>query len=462
MKKILITLLALLSVQVCFSQTRAKVDERFELTSIMFTLAGVPEFCQCRVSSYWEAIQVEMTPYELTEPIHYIRELNQRHGIGYSAVSSTAEMLEIVDGEVRLQPRYDISEIGKFSSRWNEALFSKYIDMVNVFYKQSNFHRFFESHKELYAVAENRMDELLASIENQWFRSFYGKIVEHEIPVYVSLCNGPNNYALSEGVLIGMYGDSEGMPSPTSANTLFVLMHEFGHHYTNELSSKYWPQMKEAADKMYPYVRKLLYRAAYGDPYTAMVEWLNNLFILMYYRETGKNDMKSLIKFTTEKGFIWMQRSVEFMDNFYAHRDRYPYIDDFMPQLIGFLNYTADNYDKVIQKYETRKPLITNVYPAMGSDITGFDEVVITFSEPMLGSYGFYGTGTDDPAVEPLYFHEVVWSADNRQATLKLLPDMFRPGRVYGLQLNPIGFISAKYFPLDDGSKNLIYETKGK
>lgn len=461
MKKICnIFIVLFLSSNVCYSQ--AKVDEKFELTSIMFALAGVPEYCQCQIPSYWEDIGKELTPYELTEPIHYIRELNQRHGIGYNAVSSTAEMLEIVDGKVRLQPRYDISEIAKFSSRWNEELFAKYIDMVNVFYKQSNFHQFFESHRGLYAVAERRMDELLESINYQWFRSFFGNTVENKIPVYVSICNGPNNYAMPEGVLIGMYGDSEGMPFPTSDNTLFVLVHEFGHHYTNALSSKYWPQMQEAADAMYPYVREPLYRAAYGDPYTAMVEWLNNLFTLMYYRETDNDYLEKETMYMTEKGFIWMQRSVEFMDNFYAHRDRYPYIEDFMPQLIGFLYYTADNYEQVIREYENRKPYITNLYPAMGSDISGFDEVIIDFSEPMLGSYGFYGTGTDDPAVEPLYFHEVVWSADKRQATLKLLPDMFRPGRVYGLQLNPIGFISAKYFPLDDGSKNLLYNTKSK
>lgn len=78
-----------------YSQIISKVDERFELTSIMFALAGVPEYCECAIPSYVEDIITELAPYEFTEPINYIRELNTMHAIGYNNVSTTAEMLEI-------------------------------------------------------------------------------------------------------------------------------------------------------------------------------------------------------------------------------------------------------------------------------------------------------------------------------------------------------------------------------
>ena len=73
-----------------------------------------------------------------------------------------------------------------------------------------------------------------------------------------------------------------------------------------------------------------------------------------------------------------MRRSMDFMENFYAHRDLYPHIEDFMPQLIAFLNFTADNFDSVLTEYKNRHPYITNVYPAVNSDITGFNEIIIT------------------------------------------------------------------------------------
>lgn len=106
MKRLLIGIICL-----CFlpnnsyCQLKARVDERFELTSIVFALAGVPEYCQISIPSYKRDIIKELTPYELTEPINYIRELHQFHAIGYNAVSTTAAMLEIKDGKIQLQPQ---------------------------------------------------------------------------------------------------------------------------------------------------------------------------------------------------------------------------------------------------------------------------------------------------------------------------------------------------------------------
>ena len=141
-----------------YSQIISKVDERFELTSIMFALAGVPEYCECAIPSYVEDIITELAPYEFTEPINYIRELNTMHAIGYNNVSTTAEMLEIKNGKIRLQPQFDISQISKYDSQWNEELFAKYLKMINQFYKESNFHKFYKDHKELYDIATNRMN----------------------------------------------------------------------------------------------------------------------------------------------------------------------------------------------------------------------------------------------------------------------------------------------------------------
>lgn len=156
MKRLLIGIICL-----CFlpnnsyCQLKARVDERFELTSIVFALAGVPEYCQISIPSYKRDIIKELTPYELTEPINYIRELHQFHAIGYNAVSTTAAMLEIKDGKIQLQPQYSISEISSADKRWTPELFSEYITMLNQFYKDSNFHKFYKNHKNYMILLSN-------------------------------------------------------------------------------------------------------------------------------------------------------------------------------------------------------------------------------------------------------------------------------------------------------------------
>lgn len=442
-----------------YSQIISKVDERFELTSIMFALAGVPEYCECAIPSYVEDIITELAPYEFTEPINYIRELNIMHAIGYNNVSTTAEMLEIKNGKIRLQPQFDISQISKYDSQWNEELFAKYLKMINQFYKESNFHKFYKDHKELYDIATNRMNELLATIDTQWFYSFFGKEFDKELDIYISITNGPSNYALRNGILVGVMKDENGMPHVNSFLTLPTIIHEFCHHYTNPLFDRWSPQMEYSANKIYPYVEDKMHQLAYSGADVTLEEWLNNLCVLAYLKETGYSSFNARVSYQVARGFIWMRRSMDFMENFYAHRDLYPHIEDFMPQLIAFLNFTADNFDSVLTEYKNRHPYITNVYPAVNSDITGFNEIIITFSEPMLGAWGFYGSGSDDPNVKELYINAVEWSEDKLQVKLILAPEESEPNCTYGIQLLPEGFISAKYFHLDNTCRNLIFNT---
>ena len=455
MKRLHLLLILFLSIQIGHAQINVKVDERYELTSIAFALAGVPEYCQCRIASYWQDMD-KLTPYESTEPINYMRELNQVHGIGYNAISTAADLLEIKNGKIRLHPKYNTTPISRFDSRWNDELFSKYIKMLNIFYKESNFHQFFLNHQKLYHIAEQRMNTLLANTVMDWFKSFFGKPYEADIKIYISLTNGPNNYATPNGVLIGILEDEEGLPAPNS-ETLNILIHEIGHHYTNTILNSYWREMENAANKIYPKVQDKMAKIAYGDARSTICEWLNNLFVLMYLKDTNNEFFKAEIYHNINKGFIWMQRSVEFMSNFYSNRTSYPYIDSFMPQLVAFLNFTAENINMVEREYQFSQPYITNIYPAPGADITDTNIIIITFSEPMLGSTGF--DIISEKEVEILPISECKW-IDETHIQLKIEPNMIKRGHIYGIGLKTDWFISAKYFMLDDISKSLIFNNK--
>lgn len=94
------------------------------------------------------------------------------------------------------------------------------------------------------------------------------------------MCNGPNNYALVQGCGC----DKEGQPA---YGPLFpsIILHEFAHNFTNPLSEQYWPQMEEAGNRIFPHVAQQMTQSAYGDARTMTGEWLNELCVLMAYRE---------------------------------------------------------------------------------------------------------------------------------------------------------------------------------
>ena len=461
MKKLFVVCICLLfAVENGHAQLRSRVDERFELTSIMFALAGAPEYCSIGIPSYLQDIIDELTPYQESEPINYVRVLNQRYLIGYNAVSGTAAMMEIVDGEVRLQPQYDVADVVKYDNRWTEELFTTYLEMVNRFYRESDFHAFFTAHRPLYDEVTAQMDALLDGTVPDWFRSFFGKPLAGDIEVYVSLTNGPSNYAIPGGILIGSgTGVGNGQPYIDGFNAPFLVIHELSHHYTNPLFLEWWPRIEPAANVIYPHIADMMRTIGYGDASSALCEWMNDLFVIMYMTETGNENIPMYTALEMNKGFFWMERSVDFMRNFYADRERYPHVGDFMPQLVAFINYIADNFDLVLAEYENRRPYITNVYPAVGSDISGFEEIVITFSEPMFPSWGFNGTGTDDPTVECLPFDKVTWSEDGMRVTLCLQQEELKEDTRYGVYLRPSFFGSIRKFGLNEKCTTLNFHT---
>lgn len=465
MKKIVSLLLILAAItHSCFGQIRAEVDERFELTSIAFMLAGAPEYNDCRITSYKKDMEDRFGKYRSTEPIAFMRELNRTHLIGYNALTTVADVLQIKNGKISLKPQYNLSDICERDPRWSEPLLEKYIVMLNRFYKDSRFDRFFSDHRELYRQAEEGMNTLLDKTHTRWFEDFFGRPLEAISPeVYLSLVNGPNNYAMGESsVLIGVGEDRNGVPDPNNPGTRFTLIHEWGHHFTNPIVNHFWPRMENAAERIYPYLESAMNRLAYSGAKAMTIEWMNNLFALMYYRETAPERVPGEMSALLHRGFIWMDRSVDFMEYFYSNRERYPNIESFMPQIVGFFEYVAGQFDIIYREYKNGYPFITNVYPAWGTDISGFDQIEITFSRPMLGSWGFK-TSTDDENDKdlPIRIEDVRWSEDMMKAYIPLDMNKIVPDTSYRLRLS-IGFRSTSNFPLDEKCTNLLFYTGQK
>ncbi len=455
MKKIILIVLAICLTSTAIAQISFKVDERFELVSLTFALAGVPEFCaQNIIPSYRQDMIDDMMPFDDTEPINFVRKLNIEHRIGYNAVPAFAEKIVIKKGEVIYNPEFDIDSISAIDSRWTPTLASQYIEMLNEFYKQSNFKKWFTDHKTLYDNAERIFNQHISELEMGWFKSFYGEDVSPDVKFYLSLINGPHNYSIENGIVLGVCSDNLGEPW-VSQETTSLLVHELGHHYVNSIVDKHWEQMKDAAEIIYSYVEEDMYKVGYSGAKTTTIEWLNELAVIMYYKETKPRYVSIPIYENMTKGFIWMQRSYDFMEHFCANRSIYPTLDDFMGQLAGFLEFTAKNFDSVIEEYEEREPYIVNIFPALSSDITDATEIVLTFSRPMNGSWGWIGS---PEGTELLPVTDVIFSEDMLSARLILYPDYIKEGQSYGVSLNVRNFQDEKHFSLREESKDIIFK----
>ena len=422
-------------VTLCFGQLTCKVDERMELTSIAFRIAEVDEFINDKIPEYSEAIDKWFGKYKSHELFALIKKMREEHGLAFAGVAASAPFLVIDENGVRDSGLKAGSEI---DGRWTDDNWKEYVRLLDDFYRKSRFHKFFISQQELYDNIENSMDYYLEEIDTAWFNSFFGTFDKPVI--YVAAANGPNNYGFDDptikpdgyGIAIGYTGQD-----PTN-----MILHEMCHGYTS-FSDDYYPQVHEAMKRIFetPGLLDTFLKNRYSSTITVFNEWLTELAVAMYKKEHIEDEtyLPYQVAIAAEhSGYIWMQRAVQFMDNFYANRDIYPYFKNFMPRICEFMNYTTaiDNWMKVIKENNQERPYIVNTYPVEGSnlhDYKNLETVRITFSEQMHKARGFKG----GYPIEDFPFD--VWNAyweDGRTLVIPLFPDAELKDGNYYIVLN--------------------------
>lgn len=460
---------------VCNAQMVSHVDERVELTSIVFRLAGMHEYINNNVKAYADRIDRYFEPYKDHPVIAYVQSLRQEYGLAYATVAKGSLLLSIDKNRVSMRPEATPEILNYAESRWPYEAFVKYVDLLNDFYRKTRFHKFFADNADVYRAAEQSTDALLLNINPEWFSSFFGTDVI--LPkVYAAVANGPHNYCVDDysssskyGIVIGCaFGDTNGMPTmfpAASAPTLYAIVHEICHIYTSPIEQMYRPYMQEASEKIYEEVEEPMRRLAYGSPVEVIGEWFNNLCTILYFKECPADaSVFPAFNFWTatevQQGFVWMERSVAFMDNFYADRETYPYIDAFMPRLVAWLNFTADNFDRVLQEYQNSRPYVVSIFPSAGNiaDIaTELSEVRITFSQPMLtGVYSYNNIPDSDYKILPV--SGIRWENDDRTIVLLVQTADLKQGEKYGIRLNPRFYVGQRYFAMGQ-EVDITYDT---
>jgi hypothetical protein len=466
-KRGLIVILSLLIQCSTFAQLTSHVDERFELTSIVFRLADAEEYVNNEVANYAESIDTYFAPYKEHALIKFVKEIRERDEIAYDAVSSSTFILEIKKGKILLKQDVDLDAFLKEEPRWKKETLGKYIQLLNVFYKDTKFKTFYNQHQYLYAETEKRFDELLKTIHVEWFQPFYGESFGNP-SIYVSLSNGRSNYALNSctknasdyGIIIGCSrADEESIPvfnngflqngSPYFDYQIpLLIVHELSHHFANPLVDKYKQKMIEAAEKIFPYVEEQLSKAVYGYLQSILYEGFNALFTNMYFKEYPTGYEKYMVRYDEDKGFVWMRRAVQFMENFYKNRNSYPSIQYFMSQLVSFTNFCGENIEQIIFEYNHSNPYIVNVFPALNTLVSAdVREIRVDFSCPMKGSYGTSLSKQPDVILPEFNRGSEYWNEDK---TTFIIPVKLEKGTTYGLLIPAIPFQSSETFPMKE------------
>ena len=435
------------------------VDERFELISTAFRLAGAKEYVSDYNPSYVREVDESFSSFKDHELIGFIQQVRESYNFAYSIPAKAALMVELKNGHVRINPGWDLQKVFTEVEEhcWTEEIFRKFVKLLDSFYRESRFHSFFVSHLPFYEETIPSCKDIPSRVNMQWFRDFFGK-ESVGVDMILGLCIGPNNYAIPDvnlkkdwnGRLAIVIGTQEGISGlPTVDERVFpIIIHEIGHHYSNPLVDEHYETMREASEFVYSKVKEQMAAIGYGNAADVTGEWINELFVNCYLSQ------ESFIGFNVaenvEKGYLWMERAVHYMDHFYRDRDRYPTIKEFMPQLSAFVNSLPSQWPTIEKEFADRHPYVVEVYPVGGIVTPETKEVRLFFSAPMItGIMGAFPL----PGYESLHWEgqnrdprsDYRWE-DERTFVIDLTDAIVVPGKTHGIRLPLYTFVSTRHF----------------
>jgi hypothetical protein len=331
-----------------------QVDPRVELMSLIFRLAGNPEYNQNRLTSYIRDVEKHFRKNENHEVVQLARHLRKTRGVSFDAVMSLAVHVKDVDS---MQERVPLEPAPKsWDIRWTVEDTRKFQEAARRFVKDTDFKTFIQEHDVLYGTAESRMEKILEDygVVN-WFDSFFGTKSDASFTVFLGMmnrgaCYGPRVVFPDGGeelyCVLGVWlKDRRGLPR-FDKSVLPTVVHEFCHSYVNPLVNKHAGDLEKAGQRIFPSVADAMRRQAYPGWKTMMYESLVRACVVRYrLANEGETAAEQQIVRENTNMFFWMRGLSSLLGEYEVHRGKYPNLDSFFPEIVKFF----DNYAASIQ-----------------------------------------------------------------------------------------------------------------
>lgn len=446
------------------------VDERVEMLSIVFRLAGSSEYNMNQLSSYSADIDGYFASYKSHPVVLLAKKLAEKNDVGFDAVMAMA---------VHLTPPPALSPVIPFTDqipdpRWGKSNAVLFTQALHDFYRDANFERFFVSHQEMYQLAESRFRAVLEGLDLGWYKKFYGEAPKGLFNVVLGMNNGGGNYGpkviFPDGhqelyAIVGCWTkDDSGNPTFSSADYLPTLIHEFNHSFVNPVIEQNKKQFA-SVDQVYRPVANQMQAMAYGDPQVMVEESLVRAAVILYFEsaKSSPGKTKNMIIGEQANGFVWMDDLCDMLRQFESERSRYPTFASFVPEIGQFYRLLGPRISEKIASFDQHCVHVTGMQPFPNHSANAdpdVKEVVITFDKPL------------DPEGGPNHHgYSINYGPDGEEhfpfkgkpeflpgnSSIKL-PVELKPEWTYNFVLTPLAFRSPGGYPL----KSYVVDFKTK
>ena len=324
------------------------IDKRVELMSIVMRLAGAEEYGQAIASPYTTDVDATFKPFAGHPAVAATKLLRERFGIAFDAPMHLAIHLDD-----QLQPKA-ISDLVANDQRWRGVDVPAYAAKLRDFAEVAKLDQFMAKHALYYRRVEDafraRVD---AEDPTDWFDAMFGARAGARFVVVPGLLNGGANYgphATVDGTvemyqILGIYrADADGTPA-LDDETVATLIHEMAHSYINPAFDRHQEDLARAGKIIFPLVEKRMREQAYGDALTMFDEAGVRAITVVYLRDRhGTKAGADAEVDEVRRSFVWTPELVRLFQVYRTRRDKFPTLEAFMPDVVGFFDELATRY----------------------------------------------------------------------------------------------------------------------
>lgn len=431
------------------------IDERVELVSIVFRLAGNKEYSSDSFRRYSEAIEKHFGKYREHKVVALARKLREENGLGFS---------EVMKMPVQLKSLQEMTPVVPFTellpgSGWGLENARNFKILLEDFYTTSNAQSFFKEHQSLYRLAEDRFKNVSSQLDSKWYKEFYGIQSGDHFNIILGLGNGGANYGTDLSItkssrevyaIMGTWKiDSLGQPFYERDDYLPTLLHEFNHSYVNAVTDQNREKFRKAGKKLFASVQEEMRLQAYTNWETILNEALVRAAVIKYMKDHHFDSSaieKEQIE-QVEKGFYWIKELVVKLEEYAQGRNRYSSLHEFVPELAEFYEKIAPQVIELKKNYEKKRPKVTSLSEFMNNSTKvdpDIKSITVNFDQPLSGQ----GVSISYSEKGNKYFpriSNVQYSNDNRSVIIFV--DLEK-GRHYEMLLNGRSFRSKNGVPI--------------
>jgi Domain of unknown function (DUF4932) len=297
-----------------------KVDERVELVSIVFRLAGSQEYSSQLFKQYSDAINQHFEPYSSHPIVALAIKLRKERQLGYDGVM---KMAHHIGQAPSFKPTVTFTESVP-EGRWGKDNAETFVRLLKDFYVKAKCASFFDKQKPLYQKVESQFQDVFKDVKIDWYEKFYGYKPNGEFYVNIGVGIGSSNYGskvLFPDQTEHMYAvlgidriDDKGQPVFGKEALLGLIVHEFNHSFVNSIIEKQMGNLTCSGQTTFPKVVNMMLLQGYGSWQTMFMESLVRACVVLYLQKYEPALAKLQLAEEESRHFFWMNDLVNLLD----------------------------------------------------------------------------------------------------------------------------------------------------